>query len=241
MPRNELNLSPHSNLFLSPHPDDLVYSAFAAVTRYAGEADAIIFFNSSRFTKWGLLPKKIVTATRTLEEKLILSRLGLKSSFVWLNDSSCKREQVESREIQSHIPRDSWRIGKVFCPLGIAGHPDHVALRDAAVEYWLKAGRRFHLFFYEDLPYAERIDNVDTELRRIIITLSKSSATLSVCYWPLNTKLFERKLFFSTLYVTQNDQRVLLKRHGRVLGRICGSPFAERYVYAEGVKDVPIA
>jgi hypothetical protein len=226
-------MQPRATLFLCPHPDDLVYSAFAAAADYAGEADALVFFNVSRFTKWGLLPKNLVTIARTVEEKLILRRLRLRSSFLWKEDSSSREGAVNSKQLSSYLNASQWTIRNLFCPLGIANHPDHLAVRDVALEYWSNAAAKPKLCLYEDLPYAARIGDADLQLERCLHALSESYCDFSVQYWPLSQRLFKKKLFFSRLYLTQNDHTDLLEGHARELGRRCQSPYAERYVCSE--------
>ena len=210
-----------------------MYSAFAALSKYAGRADSLIFFNSSRFTKWGLLPRIPVTLARTAEDKLILARLGLASSYLWMNDSSVRRSGISNEELDSKVSRPSGQIRDMFCPLGVANHPDHVAVRDVALKIWQAELKRPQLYFYEDLPYAARIKNVDQEIERCIKTISGSCRKLSIRYWPLSKQLFKRKLFFSRLYLTQNDHTKVLEQHARELGSMSGFAYAERYVYAE--------
>ena len=121
----------------------------------------------------------------------------------------------------------------MFCPLGVANQPDHVAVRNVALKVWQAELRRPQLYLYEDLPYAARIKNVDQEIERCIKTISGSCRKLSIRYWPLSKQLFKRKLFFSKLYLTQNDHTKVLEQHAGELGRMSGFTYAERYVYAE--------
>jgi len=223
-------MAPPAALFLSPHPDDLVYSAFAEIANRRKKRTAVIVFNTSRFTKWGLLPKNLVTMMRTVEEEIILASLGLRSSFLWMEDSSARKTDVDMKNLASSLDKFRGHQLDLFCPLGLTEHPDHVAVRDLAVNYWLKCERRPRLCFYEDLPYAARIDTVDREVRDCINRLSLVCPRISICYRPMTAELFRKKLIFSRLYLTQNDHTKLLEKHGRGLGERCGSPYAEKYV-----------
>jgi LmbE family N-acetylglucosaminyl deacetylase len=220
-------------LFLSPHPDDLVYSAFASITDHAGNGHAVVFFNVSRFTKWGLLPKNLVTTIRTLEEKMILRRFQLKSSFLWMNDYSTRTTPIDAFDLISKLARLRGRIRNIFCPLGIGNHPDHLAVRSTAVNYWLTFATRPRLYFYEDLPYAARIDEVDPAFESCVRALPEPKSQFSVRFHPLSADLFRRKLFFARLYVTQNDHSQLFEKHAMELGRKCGALYAERYVCSQ--------
>lgn len=225
-----LKLASLANLFVSPHPDDLVYSAFAAITGHSGDADAVILFNVSRFTKWGLLPKNIVTVMRTVEETMILTRLGMRPSFLWMDDSSIRTKPVDRNELVLKLAHLRKPPRNLYCPLGMGQHPDHLAARDAAITYWLNCGSKPRICFYEDLPYAARISRLDLEFERCVRSLPRPRRQLSVHYEPLNADLLRKKAFFSRLYITQNDHTKLLERHGKELGRRCGSSYAERYV-----------
>lgn len=220
-----------STLFLSPHPDDLVYSAFSALTEQREVGTGVTFFNVSRFTKWGLLPKYFVTPMRTLEERIILTRLRVRSSFLWMEDSSSRSCPISMQKIASKLNQFSGRFEYIFCPLGISGHPDHLAVRRVAIDYWrLKCDGKPSICFYEDLPYAAKVKEIECEVERCVRELSQSCDNLSICYRPLSNDQFNRKVVFSRLYLTQNDQSKLLKKHAQVIGKKCGRAYAERYV-----------
>jgi len=220
-----------ANLFLSPHPDDLVYSAFGAVSRLSGKADALVFFNVTRFTKWGLLPKNIVTPVRTVEEAIILARLRLGISFLWMDDYSL-RGRAGEKQLSLELIHCRPPLQNLFCPLGIGDQPDHLAVRDLAVRYWRKMSHKPRIWFYEDLPYAARIPRIDEVVENCVRSISQSEGlrASTLQYWPLDSPLFRKKLFFSRLYLSQNDQTELLERHGRELGKKCNSAYAERYL-----------
>jgi LmbE family N-acetylglucosaminyl deacetylase len=218
-----------SSLFLSPHPDDLVYSAFSALLEHSGVGRAVIFFNVSRFTKWGLLPKYIVTMMRTLEERIILTRLRVRPSFLWMEDSSSRSSPINGEAVASKLAVFQGAFQYIFCPLGISRHSDHMAVRSAAIDYWLTCGKKPRIRFYEDLPYAARMRDIDFEVETCVRELSRSCGRLSTCYHPMNADQFKRKLFFNRMYLTQNDHSRLLKKHAEELGKKSEQAFAERY------------
>jgi len=219
-----------STLFLSPHPDDLVYSAFSALVEQSGIGTAVTFFNVSRFTKWGLLPKYFVTMMRTLEERIILTRLRVKPSFLWMEDSSSRSLPINLQKATSKLNRFRGTFQYIFCPLGISGHPDHSAVRSVAVDYWrLRCGGKPTICFYEDLPYAAKVKEIEVEVERCVRELSRSCADLSIRYHPMSIDQLKRKVAFSRLYLTQNDQSKFLKKHAQVIGEKCGQAYAERY------------
>src|SRR5205814_6973835 len=44
----------------------------------------------------------------------------------------------------------------LFCPSGIGGHVDHVAIRLVIVQHYDRLAALYRLAFYEDLPYASQ-------------------------------------------------------------------------------------
>ena len=78
------------NLLLSPHPDDLVFSAFSILTKKEDNL-ALVFFNVSSFTRWPVKSKKLVTGYRTLEDRAILRSLKTKVKYLNLEDNSLKK------------------------------------------------------------------------------------------------------------------------------------------------------
>ena len=84
--------------------------------------------------------------------------------------------------------------------------------------------------FYEDLPYAAKVKEIEVEVNRCIREISTFQNQLSVFYRPLSTDQLKKKIDFSRLYFTQNDQSELLKKHAEVIGKKCGQAYAERYI-----------
>jgi len=122
-------------------------------------------------------------------------------------------------------------IPQIFCPLGISGHVDHLAVRSVAIDYWrLTCNMRPVICFYEDLPYAAKVKEIEIEVNRCIREISTFQNQLSVFYRPLSTDQLKKKIDFSRLYFTQNDQSELLKKHAEAIGKKCGQAYAERYI-----------
>ena len=217
-------------LFLSPHPDDLVYSTFSTLMESAGFGTAIVFFNVSRFTKRGLLPKFLVTPMRTLEDALILARLRIETTFLWMEDSSCRPDFIDQELVNSKLDSFRGTYVSIYCPLGVSGHIDHLAVRSAGVNLWLKSGKRSRICFYEDLPYAARMKDVDVEVETRVRELTGTCGRLVVLYRPMNSDGVRRKLFFGSRYLTQNNHSNLLEMHAKQMGQRCGEDYAERYV-----------
>src|SRR5207245_11228947 len=82
------------SLFLSPHPDDLVYSTFSALTDTSKSRSAIVFFNVSSFTRWRFLSRPAVTLLRKLEDRLLSNFMGVRVSYKNLPDYSITQKRT---------------------------------------------------------------------------------------------------------------------------------------------------
>ena len=124
------------DLLLSPHPDDLVYSAYAALSDGARQKRGVVFFNVSRFARGRLLPSVPVTALRTLEDRLIMGRNGVKASYLFLRDSTMR--DVDNQQLGRWPPGPSAVSPphRIFAPLGVGAHADHPLVRRAAISWW---------------------------------------------------------------------------------------------------------
>src|SRR5579872_2675702 len=115
------------NLLLAPHPDDLVFSAFSALSSKEKKL-AIVFFNVSTFSRWPIRSRTLVTLLRTLEDKFILNFLGTKVKYLFKKDSSLLATDPTNNKAWA-----SWikpPPSSIFCPLGIGEHPNHKQVRN---------------------------------------------------------------------------------------------------------------
>jgi len=204
-------------LFFSPHPDDLVYSAFSALIDPSNKKVAVTVFNLSRFTKWGLGSPRLISAFRKLEDRLAFTLLGIKSFHLDQPDTSL----VESKRFPLKL---LYRPNIIYSPLGVGSHPDHLMTRGLAVHVWLEAKRIPRLLFYEDLPYAARCENYGSVLE----TLSREVGLLKPRFIPLSDYQLRLKMLFSRLYITQTDNTSLLRQRAEENGLKSGVRYAEK-------------
>lgn len=222
------------NLLLSPHPDDLVLSGYSAICERR-EKQAIEFFNVSSFTRWRLKSKLLVTAYRTLEDRVILGLLNVKVSFLFLGDTSVSIEgrhsiclgDLKALLSSSGIPH------KLFCPLGIGGHLDHMFVRQSGIDLWQSWGKEPELFFYEDLPYAALDLRSGYSFERCLLDVKHCCGVLRIAWRPLTKIEMRAKLLACRAYASQTNHANLLTEHARVLGKECSADFAERYFVPE--------
>lgn len=212
------------DLLLSPHPDDLVYSAYAMLSDRSRPKLAITFFNVSRFTRFGLLPKRIVTLARTVEDRLALGIAGCKVRFLNEPDSIARGEAPIP--VAPRLPNlFGSPPARIVAPLGVGGNSDHVIVRGVAMSLWRRAPE-CELVLYEDLPYAARSADLATEETSIVSALGE--AGISEEFLPMSPSEMRRKLLLSRLYLTQTGKTRTLLDHARRVGANSGEAFAER-------------
>ncbi len=232
-----VQLSQVSNLLLSPHPDDLVFSVFSIVSRPGTNNTAVIFFNVSRFTRWPLKSVKLVSVYRTLEDRLILGTLGVKSvTYLFQKDSSANSKGIsEVIDLAHRFAMPS----RMFCPLGIGENPNHVAVRQSAISNWVRWGKTPELYFYEDLPYAAKENDSEKIESEIVANLSRAcdSKIVRRIQSPSSSQL-AKKIYLSKAYFSQTDYSLLLETHAKIKGKDSETGFAEILFQAEPVGKV---
>ena len=200
------------NLLLSPHPDDLVFSAFSILIKNPNNL-ALVFFNVSRFTRWPVKSKKLVTSYRTFEDRTILRSLKTKVKYLHLEDNSLKdstdSDFISNLKVGLDFPT------KIYSPLGVGNSPNHLQVRKWAVDQWIKWERKPQLYFYEDLPYAAKLENLEHEEERIIVELERSCGPLQKHAESLTGAQLQRKLRMCRAYFSQTDYTELIGQHAK--------------------------
>lgn len=215
------------DLLLSPHPDDLVFSTFSILSNRR-EKLALIYFNVSKFTRWKIKSKLIVTTIRTLEDKIILSLLGTKTAYLFLPDDSIRKSSSEQLE-NGDISLLKGMPSEIYCPLGVGGNPDHLKVRDKGIRLHRSFEKRPKLFFYEELPYAARhSDSIESRLQEISPFFSSIKPIVSV----LSNDNMKRKLIASRVFFSQNNHGALLLKRAREVGEESSGEYAEKFYLA---------
>jgi len=204
------------SLFLSPHPDDLVYSTFSALTDASKSRFAIVFFNVSSFTRWRFLSRPAVTLLRKLEDRLLLNFMGVRVSYKNLPDSSITQKRT------GYASEGTPTFSELYSPLGVGGHPDHLFVRDFALSIWKGMKGKTVMFFYEDLPYAARMKDLGATEKELAVEVGEICGRLEARCLPLTKNALRRKRLYSRLYLTQTDQSGLILSHARKVGEECG-------------------
>lgn len=182
---------PTRHIFLSPHYDDIALSCggTAALLARAGRTPeiALIFgdhpdpaqpmtdFAVGMHRSWGMSAEQVVAGRRS-EEQVAALTLGACDRFLPFRDAIYRGSRylsdddlfgdthLEEAELPEQIVR---HLGlertppatvRVYAPLAIGGHVDHQHAERAGR---LLAKRGYAVWYYEDLPYALRPENVD--------------------------------------------------------------------------------
>jgi hypothetical protein len=214
------------NLLLSPHPDDLVFSAFSILSKQENNF-ALVFFNFSNFTRWPIRSAKLVSGLRTFEDKAILSTLKAKVRYLFSEDDSVKVPEgtagLKSWDIKIDFPH------KIFSPLGVGGSPNHLQVRNWAIKRWNDWNKKCELIFYEDLPYAAKIENSKQAESQIINELQRSCGRIEENLETLSASQVADKIRMCKAYFSQTDYSEIIGKYARIQGRSTLTGFAEMF------------
>jgi LmbE family N-acetylglucosaminyl deacetylase len=164
------------DLFISPHPDDICYSAFLAITQRDASSPAVIvtLFSQSCWTFLSTLQRQDamqVTHMRRDEELAFAGFVNANVDFLDLPDTSLRCATFgdeyrlaptedfiyeTARAKLSDVLRRRESIATIYAPLGISGHVDHLIARDIMLGF---DPLRHRLLLYEDLPYVARYND----------------------------------------------------------------------------------
>jgi LmbE family N-acetylglucosaminyl deacetylase len=222
------------DLLLSPHPDDVVYSAFSILSDGLRRKVVATPFNVSDFSRLKRslkLPREIVSLWRTTEDRIVMRALGVQVTYLFLPDSLIRGKR-EINGLERLTRRLSANTARIIAPLGVGGHADHIAIRDFALRQF-RVKLVPELVLYEDLPYAAESQDLEKEEKSILLSLNVPG--ISAKLNKMDVQVFKRKIKFSKLYFSQSDRAAFLERHARFLGSKCGAKFAERFYTANSV------
>lgn len=166
----------------------------------------------------------VVSPLRMIEDKLALGFSGSRVRFLNGADSVTRGPGVapalhQIRRILTAPP------AMIAAPLGVGGHPDHIAVRTEAISLRRWAG--CELVLYEDLPYAVRSDDLASEERAIVSSIPGIRFREEIR--SLVPSEIRMKLLLSGLYVSQAPKSELLLQHSRRVGGGAGSAYGERF------------
>lgn len=160
-----------SDIYLQPHSDDICFSLGAfAYRRHRGILLTVFPISTYVPLRPGATPpsREWVTKTRIAEDAAFAEACGLDNHLLELQDSSdLGRRAFDVSWLNENLQRikspllDALLSGKLssvrpwlFCPTGIGGHVDHVAIRMLVNQNFDQLSQSYRIGCYEDLHYA---------------------------------------------------------------------------------------
>ena len=212
-------------LCLSPHCDDIAYSLAGRLLRgrEAGPKRlAVAVFTRSMFAPYASpgLKDRDISALRRQEDELFCAELGLARFDLQFDEAPLRGySTTEALFTTSALARTDrvlnaltrefirlaaqWSPVRVYVPLGIGGHVDHLLTKQAAIAAFSSSTQ---LLFYEDLPYAGELTASELEIDFGANVRGMTSELTPIETW-LSTKL--RLLSGYESQVAQKDLRAV--------------------------------
>ncbi|HUC36600.1 MAG TPA: PIG-L family deacetylase [Acidimicrobiales bacterium] len=152
-------LSP--GVVLSPHPDDAVLSAWSTLR----EPTEIEVFNvcarapaPGTLSEWdkvfGVDDSATLVETRLAEDVAALAIAGRRATNLDFLDAQYRDEALAVNQVGAAVQSAAFQAAWLCAPAGIGCHPDHVSVREAALQIGRESG--LPVFLYADFPYAVR-------------------------------------------------------------------------------------
>ncbi len=165
-----------NDVYLQPHSDDICFSLGAlAAIRGRGVLLTICPIAGYVPLRPGEEPPsaELVTKMRMQEDRAFCEACGLEPRFLEIPCGSylgyrpfgLERVEENARRIgppmfEALLPPAPDAISGarpwLFCPAGVGGHVDHVAIRMAIAERYDELAAKYRVAFYEDLHYASK-------------------------------------------------------------------------------------
>jgi deacetylase len=203
-----------SHIFLSPHADDICYSAYASLMSAPAETRKIITIFSRSCWTFRAIPREedweAITESRASEDHHFSEFSGSSLLRIDLPDTSLRKldhgdeylirpyEDPIFPQVQQQLAITLKEVdvnAYLYVPLGISLHLDHLIVRDAIIS--LRPDLR-EIFFYEDLPYVE--SNTDEEIYNFAQSLNTALRPMTFDLtelWP------EKKQGIEVIYYSQ--------------------------------------
>ncbi len=231
----------YRNIIISPHIDDAFLSLGGLLTRDKRTKQKVVdIFTITNFTLKGPGNPKQITILRKKEEKKNARKLGVEVDFLPFYDNPVRKggekEKLVER-VKENLKPYLDQGERVFFPLGIGNHIDHVVTSKAALEL-LHETWNTNIYFYEDLPYAIKSTRIFSLLKPLLgeqafagplhplVNPSKISGALEPEYVKYS---HSEKFELCKAYESQIDWRILdsVMVYGLIVGKMLG--FKERF------------
>lgn len=164
------------DVYLQPHSDDICFSLGAfAYRRHCGILLTVLSISTHALRRDAMPPSpELVAKTRIAEDRAFAEASGLTTRFLELQDAlllshkvfnigwvNHNLQRIKSPLLDALLGASADKPSRVrswlFCPSGIGGHVDHVAIRMLVSQNYDQLSMRYRIGFYEDLPYASSV------------------------------------------------------------------------------------
>jgi hypothetical protein len=219
-----------THIYLSPHNDDVCFSLGHFAQRQKGDHLVNLytvshFIKARKFRRMlieaGFALRKIlktgpssVTELRNSEDRRFAEYCGLirhdlalqEPSYRHLSSKNLKHMQSDINEVivpLQAIIQDLASHGDttlIFCPMGIGGHRNHLAVLLAMLRLLPMLPRQCKVLFYEDLPYASDPAQRQTGLKRFRRLLNLPLRRIAI---PITPEEYAAKLALAGIYKSQ--------------------------------------
>ena len=149
-------------LCLGAHPGDPEFGCGGTMARYSDAGHRVTFLYITRGEASD--PNKTyseMAALRTKEAEIACKALNAIPKFAGQIDGSTVLNKDETERIGKLITAEKPDL--VFTQWPVDGHPDHQVTGLLALTAWVRAGRSFHLYFYEVNTGTETMAFVPTD------------------------------------------------------------------------------
>ena len=164
-----------TDIYLQPHSDDICFSlGVFAYRRHSGTLLTVFPISNYVPPRPGVTTrsKERITTTRMAEDAAFAEACGLSNrllelegavelgqkpfDFGWLGENlqRIKSPLLDVLLKAPHASKSSTERPWLFCPCGIGGHIDHVAIRTLINQNFDQLSQNYRIGFYEDLHYA---------------------------------------------------------------------------------------
>ncbi len=214
------------DIWLQPHSDDICFSlGLLAAHRRAGTL--LTIFPVANYIAAGLGSQpahtEYITQLRLAEDLAFATACGLETRALRFTcalargdasfDAGPAAAVADSIELElmralmgptlGQIPQPRRRL---FCPMGIGGHVDHLAVLLVVLRHYPLLAQHYRLGFYEDLHYASDPGRRGRGLQQFAALLQGRAARRQA--WALNAAQQTEKLRLVRLYASQMTPQI---------------------------------
>ncbi len=187
-------------IIFSPHIDDAFLSLGGSILDWKEKGENILVvnvFSVSNYTQYGIGEAEEVTEERKKEEIKVQKKTGVSSVFLDFPEALLRGYEMQKKEpyypnklnkkaekkwfpqikevLFSYFKEEE----EVYFPLAIGNHVDHLLVREAGRSFLKKKEKKGTVWFYEDIPYAQRYKLPENFIKKMGLNSFKKEIDLS--------------------------------------------------------------